>query len=303
MVDEQTKRTIDNATYSKNFHLGGAGGLGGGANSLDEQMAANDAKSGEYVNKLQGIYDGYAKYAADFGAKAQPIMDALNGNIKEMEGYVADYGQTLSDIKPTMMDGINVDPSATRTREEYQGNVASAYGKAREQQAQNMTGQGLNPYANKGGDRQMNLAEAAAKTSAGNNAYKDWRTQYNQDVQAKQAGQATFAGLQAKRGDMQGNIMSARGGLLDANAKIMNSQIAAGQAQASGIENLASVNEARRAENLGLAQQKQANSRTDQSIVAQQLSKELPNYEMVTGSFKPQLVDNSQRNLKKIMET
>lgn len=264
--------------YSSNFHFGGGGGLGAALikNPLDEQMAAHDENTKAYTDKLKSIYDGYSQYAKEYGDKAQPIMDALNGDIKGMEGYIGDYGKTLEDIKPTMMYGINVDPSATRTREEYQGNVAAAYGKSREQQAQQMTSQGMNPYANSGASRATNLSEAAGRADAGNKAYKDWRTQYNQDVQAKQAGMANYAGLQAKQGDMQGNVMATRNGLIDAQGKIMAAKMGADQAKATGYEGLGSLEEARRAETLGLAQQKQANSRTDQDIFQQMTAKKPP---------------------------
>lgn len=239
------------------------------AKAFDDLMAGHDATSQAYVNQLQSIYDGYQKYAQEFGDNAKPIMEALTGDITEMQGFIKDYGDTLDEIRPTMMDGINVDPSATRTREEYQGNVAASFDKQRQQQKMNMVSQGLNPFANKGADRQMALSEAAAMTDAGNTAYRDWRTQHNNDIQAKQKGQATYAGLIGQKGVMQGQIMDARRGLIDTNKSIMEAKIGAGQASAAGVTDLLSLAENRRQEALKLGQQQQENARTDADIMQQ----------------------------------
>jgi hypothetical protein len=159
------------------------------ANAFDAIMAGHDATSGAYVSQLKALYDGYGQYAKDYGDKAQPIIDALTGDIKGLEGYRGDYEKTLNGIQDNMLNGINLDPSATRTREEYQGNVAAANAQATEQQKQQMQSQGLNPYANTGASRANSLAGAAGLADAGNKAYSDWHKQYNADVVSKQNGQ------------------------------------------------------------------------------------------------------------------
>lgn len=239
------------------------------ADAFDALMAGHDATSASYVQKLQSIYDGYGKYAADFGDKAQPIIDSLSGDITEMQGYIKDYGANLDEIKPIMMDGINVDPSATRTREEYQGNVAAAYAKQQEQQKQSMESQGMNPYANTGASRAASLGVASAMSDAGNKAYSDWRTQYNSDIQAKQKGQAEYAGLLGQKGAMQASIMQGRGVQLNANKSILDAKIGAGQAQAAGVTDLLSLAESRRQEALALGQQQQQNAMQNTDITQQ----------------------------------
>lgn len=254
----ETQRYVDNGNQDT-----------AAANAFDAIMAGHDATSNNYVKKLQSIYDGYAKYAKDFGDKAQPIMDALGGDITDMQGYIQDYGKNLADIKDTMLNGIMVDPNATRTREEYQGNLAAAYGKQREQQKQSMESQGLNPYANKGADRQASQNLAAGMTNAGNTAYSDWRKQYNSDIQAKQQAAGTYGGLLANQAGMQGTVMQARGGLIDDNKSIMDAKIGADQARANGTEGLLSLAENRRSEALKLAQQQQENQRQNADITQQ----------------------------------
>jgi hypothetical protein len=241
------------------------------AAKFDAQMAGHDATSASYVATLKGIYDGYGKYAQEFGDKAQPIMDALTGDIKGMEGYIKDYGTSLAESKSTFTDGVNLDPSATRTREEYQGNNAASYGKAREKMNQEQAAQGIAPSA--GGNRAINLAEAAGSTSAANTAYKDWRTQYNNDIVNKQNGLATYQSLLGKQGDLQGQVMSARGGLISANKDIMQAKIGAGEAQAAGYQDLASLEEARRQETLALGQQQQNNARMNDDLKQQAAAK------------------------------
>jgi hypothetical protein len=241
------------------------------AEKFDAQMAGHDATTAGYIGTLKGIYDGYAKYAQEFGDKAQPIMDALTGDISGMEGYIKDYGTNLAESKGTFIDGVQLDPSSTRTREEYQGNNAAAYGKAREKLIQEQASQGMAP--NSGANRQLTLAEAAGSSGAANTAYKDWRNQYNQDIQAKQNGLATYQSLLGKQGDLQGQVMSARGGLISANKDIMNAKIGADTARASGYQDLASLEEARRQETLALGQQQQSNARQDADLKQQLTAK------------------------------
>jgi len=248
------------------------------ASAFDGLMAAHDAVSDGYINKLKGFYDGYAQYAKDFGAQAKGVIGFLNGDIKQMSKYVNDYSGTLSEIKDTMMNGIKLDPNATRTREEYQGNVANAFAKTAEQQNQQMTSQGLNPYANTGASRATNLARTAGMADAGNTAYKDWHTQYNQDVQAKQQGMSAYAGLEAKQGDMQSQLMQGRGLILGGYKSIYDANMGSAQAAASGYEGLLGQENSRRQETLGLAQQQQAKQQHNDDI-QQQLEAKLSPYD------------------------
>lgn len=254
------------------------------ADAFDAIMAGHDAASQAYVSKLTSIYDGYAQYAKDFGDAAKPIMDALGGDIEEMQGYIKDYGNVLDEVRPTMMDGIRVDPSATRTREEYQGNVAAAYGKQKEQTANQLAAQGVNPYINKGATRDLSLAQAAAMTGAANTAYKDWREGYNRDIGTKAELQGKYAGLVGQKGALQGQVMQARGGLIDANKSIMDAKIGAGQAQAAGVEGLLTLQEARRSEALKLGQQQQENMRY-QDDMKQQLNAKLTKADKRWGAY------------------
>lgn len=248
-------------------------GEGGDGSAFDAMMAGFDAQSAGYADQLTALYKGYGQYAKEYGDKAQPIIDALNGDIPQMESYIKSYGSNLDEIKDTMNNGINLDPSATRTREQYQGNVAAANAKATDLQKQQMNSQGLNPYANTGATRATNLAGAASMADAGNKAYADWHTQYNTDVQAKQKGMAGFADLQSRQADAQSKLMEGRGLVLGANKSIMDANIAASKDQATGMEGLASVNESRRAEALKLGQQQQENAANKTDLTNQLLSK------------------------------
>lgn len=239
------------------------------ADAFNSIMAGHDATSAAYVSQLKALYDGYGQYAKDYGAKAQPIIDALTGDIKGLEGYRGDYEKTLNGIQDNMLNGINLDPSATRTREQYQGNAAAANAQATEQQKQQMESQGLNPYANTGASRANSLAGAAGLADAGNKAYSDWHKQYNADVVAKQNGQANYAGLQARLGDMQNNIMSGRGLVLNGNKSIYDANMGSDKDTATGYEGLASLEEARRAEALKLGQQQENNARTNNDLTQQ----------------------------------
>lgn len=244
--------------------------------ALDAIMAGLDNNSNEFADKLKSIYDGYGKYAKEYGDKAQPIMDALTGDISGMEGYIKNYGSTLAEIKDTMLNGIQVDPTSTNTREQYQGAVASAYGKNEEQQKQAMESQGLNPYANTGATRQNDLSRTAAMTNADNQAYSDWRTQYNKDMQAKGELAGAYAGLVGKQADMQGQLFTGRGLLLEGQKGIYDANLGARKDTAAGYENLMSVNEQRRQEQLALAQQAQAQANLDNDLKQQQEAKLSP---------------------------
>lgn len=246
------------------------------AADLNRKMAAHDAASASYTKKLKALYEDYNKYATTYGDQAQSINDALAGDIEGLQGYIGDYKNTLNDIKSNMMDGVNLDPSATNTREIYQGNVAAQFGKAREKQKQEALSQGLNPYSNTGANRANSLAEAASLADAGNKAYTDWRSQYNNDVQAKQRGQSQFATLQAGLGTMHNGVMSGRGMMLNTDKSIFDAKMKANEFKATGYEGLSSLQEARRSETLGFAQQKQNNAQTYNDLMQQTKAKQDP---------------------------
>ena len=69
------------------------------AKAFDAIMAGHDAASQAYINQLTGIYNGYQKYAEEFGDSAKPIMEALTGDIGEMQGYIKDYGNVLDEVR------------------------------------------------------------------------------------------------------------------------------------------------------------------------------------------------------------
>lgn len=239
------------------------------AAAFDAIMAGHDAISAAYTAKLTSLYDAYGQYAKDYGEKAQPLIDALGGDVAHMENYLKDYSVTLGEIKDTMMNGIQVDPTATNNREQYQGNVAAAYDKTDQQQKQQMESQGLNPYSNTGATRQTGLARTAAMADAGNKAHSDWRTQYNVDMQAKQQGMASYAGLEANKGTMQGQVMTGRGLQMTGEKSILDANNQANQLKATGYEGLQSQENSRRAEALGLGQQQQANAQTNNDLLQQ----------------------------------
>jgi hypothetical protein len=210
-------------------------------------------------------------------------MDALTGDISGMEGYIKNYGDTLAEVKDTMLNGITVDPNATRTREQYQGGVAAAYAKTAEKQKQDMESQGLNPFANTGATRQTELARTADMANADNQAYSDWRTQYNKDMQAKGQMAGQYATLEGKQADMQGQVMSGRSGLLSGQKSIYDATMGATQAKAAGYENLQSISEQRRQEQLALAQQAQEQANLDNDLKQQQEAKLTPFDKMMSG--------------------
>jgi hypothetical protein len=241
--------------------------------AFDMIMGGLDSSATQYHQQLKDIYDSYGKYADEYGAKAQPLIDAMTGDIKGMEGYIGNYATTLASIKDTMLNGIQVDPTSTNTREQYQGSVAASYAKEGEKQKRDMESQGLNPYANKGASREMSLARSADMAAADNQAYTDWRSQYNQDVQAQQAGMESYANLEGQQVGMQDKLLGARGVLLDGQKSITDVNFAALGAKASGYETLASQIEARRQEQLALAQQAQAQANLDNDLKQQMEAK------------------------------
>ena len=108
---------------------------------------------------------------------------------------------------------------------------------------------------------------------AGNKAYSDWRTQYNNDIQAKQAGMSSYAGLEANKGAMQGQIMTGRGLQMTGYKAMLDAYSQMNQLKATGYEGLQSQENSRRAEALGLGQQQQANAQTQNDLMQQATAK------------------------------
>ncbi|AMK78904.1 MULTISPECIES: hypothetical protein [Methylomonas] len=65
---------------------------------FDRVMAGDDQASQAYIDNIELIYNGYLRYANDFGENAQPIMDALTADIKEMQNYVTDYENIMNNL-------------------------------------------------------------------------------------------------------------------------------------------------------------------------------------------------------------
>ena len=236
------------------------------ANALNEQMAGHNAKTDDYLNQLDALLGGYNLYAQEYGDKAKPLIDFMNSDLAALQGHVDKYSQTLNQVAPSMLNGIKIDPSATRTREEYQGNVAKAFGKQREQLMQSMAGQGLNPHGNTGAARQLALSEAATSASEGNRAFSDWKRQYNNDMATKGQLAGQYAGLVSQQAGLQNNVMQGRGRILDAEKSVIDAKMGASQMQQAGLESKMGLQESRRQETLGLAQQAQNNARTNADI-------------------------------------
>ncbi len=247
-----------NRTTQTRMVAGGGSRLGAApGGGLDDILAGLDKESEAYVENLKGIYDSYQGYVTDFNEDIEPIMAAMDKDIEGLEDYMGDYQGLLSDMKPTFTDGIDVEASASNRRAEYMGAVGDQFGAAEDSMKREMAGQGLNYYANKGAGRDFKLKRAAGMSTASNKAYADWREQHNRDVQAKQAGMATYADLSSREGDMRSNIINARGGMAGMHKGIMDTRLAAETAKASGYEGLLGLTEGRRTEALELGKHQQ----------------------------------------------
>jgi hypothetical protein len=242
--------------------------------AFDKIMAGHDATTQKYVNTLKSIYDNYEQYSKDYEGNVKPIIDALGGDIESMDSYISEFENSLSKNKDAFLNGIAIDPNAARTRAEYTGAVSDQYRTSREKLKRDMASQGLNPYANTGADRELELKRAEAMGMASGKAYSDWRQGYNRDKQAQQAATGTYLGLMGRAGDMRGSILNARAGIGDMYKGVLNSKLAASKERATGYEGLTSLAEARRQEALSLAQQQQENVKRKNDI-KQQLSAKL----------------------------
>ena len=244
--------------------------------AFDLIMAGHDATTAQYTNTLKSIYDGYGKYAEDYDGQIQPLIESLTGDIANMEGYIENYNDILIQNKDTFLNGIVLDPNANRTRAEYTGAVADQFDNARKTAKHRMTSQGLNPYENKGAEREHALERAQSLGSAERQAYTDWRESYNRDKERQQNATGKFIDMQGRAIEGQGSIIDARRSIGGFYGDVMNAKIGADKERASGYENLASLSEARRQEALGLGQQQQENARYKADIT-QQLSAKLKN--------------------------
>lgn len=244
------------------------------ATEFDKMMAGNDQASQAYIDQLKGIYDQYGKYAEEYKGNVKPIIDAIGGDITGMQTIAKKYGETLKTIEPTMMTGIQVDPNAARTRNEYIGAVADQMKSAEKQQRIAAESQGLNPYANTGANREMALARGAGVANAANRAYTDWRKNYNADIKAQQDAQAKYAGLVAGEGALVSDIAGARGAQAGLYGKMSEADIGAAKLKQAGLSDLLGVQEARRQEALQLGQQQQSNIQRESEIMADLRSKQ-----------------------------
>jgi len=224
---------------------------------LDEILAGNDQVSDQYISSIKSIYDGLGSNFSKYEGQMLPLIDLMSGDIDRMVESVDDYASRIHGMEDVFMNGITLDPSATRTREEYMGNVASQFAGAEDAMRRDMASQGQNPYGNTGSTRGFQLARAAATADAGNQAYTDWRKQSNQDAQAKQQAAMGYANLLGNVPGFNAQIMGARGNQGSMYTDLYRSKNESDIAKAQGFGDLLQLNEARRTENLELGKHKE----------------------------------------------
>lgn len=255
--------------------VGGGGRLGAGKDPLGDILEGYDEESDALMGKLRSIYDGYTGSYNEMEGNVRPIMDMIEQDITKFEDFIGDYEGLVSDMEGDFLDSIIIDPSATRTRGEYMGNVAAQYDQAEAAQRRQAIQQGQNPYANRGAQRSMALDRAGAMAGAANTAHKDWREAYNRDTQSQQQANEAYAGLVGRQGGMYGDLLSARGGLVDAEQGLLDSRLDAEQARGSGYEGLLGLTENRRQQAIELGQ-KQAEAGRLAKSEANQLKASMP---------------------------
>ena len=256
--------------------VGGTGGrLGGGRNPLDDILEGYDEESKALTGKLKSIYDGYTGSYEEMEGNIRPIMDLIEQDIGKFEEYIGDYEGLVSGMQGDFLDSIIIDPSATRTRGEYMGNVAAQYDQAEATRRRQAIQQGQNPYADRGAQRSFALERAGAMAGAANQAYGDWREAYNRDIQAQQQANEAYAGLFGSQGEMYGDLLRARGGLISAEKGLLDTRLAAEEARARGYEGLTGLVEGRRQQALELGQRQAEANRLGQSE-ANQLKATMP---------------------------
>lgn len=204
----------------------------------DKVIAGAEKESQVLTTQLKSIYDSYQGYATDFEGDIKPIMDALNGDIGKMEKWMEGYQGLMTEIKPTMMSGMKIDPTAAGYREQFMGATADQFDQAQQEMMRQQAQQGINPYANTGQSRDFALDRAGALAGSANSAYAAWREDYNKNMQAQQAAMAQYAGLYGKTGDFFGDILQARAGIGNMYKGIYDTRLDAQKARAAGYEGL-----------------------------------------------------------------
>lgn len=228
--------------------------FGGRENPLDDILKGYDRESNALQGKLRSIYDGYTGSYEEMEGKVRPILDLIEGDIGKFEEYLGDYEGLLSGMQGDFLDSIIIDPNASRTRHEYMGNVAAQYDRAQDAMRRQAIQQGMNPYANRGAQREMALGRAGAMAGAANQAYSDWREAHNRDIRAQQEANAMYADLFSRQGGMYGDLLRARSGQIAGEAGLYDARMAADRAKASGYEGLLGLQEQRRNQAIQLGQ-------------------------------------------------
>jgi len=235
-----------------------AGGGLSGVNPLDALMEGLDAESTALTDKLKSIYDSYSGGAEKYGENMQPIIDGLEGDLAGLGEWMTGYQGLVEEMRPTFMGATQLDPNANRYREEYMGSVASQADLADQALKRDMASQGINPYENSGATRKMALDRNASLAGASNEAFRDWRTDYNRDIAQEQSANATYADMWSKTGDGYATSIDARttmGGMYD---RMYDSTLDAQKAKAAGYEGLTGLVEDRRSEALNLGNTKKS---------------------------------------------
>lgn len=256
------KVTMDKYSYNgdmpvSRINLSGPGGWGGNKqdNWWDKVISGAEQESAALTDKLKSIYDTYEGKFGEYQADMKPILEGLEGDIGKMTDWMAGYEQLLGEIKPTMMGGLQIDPTAAGYRAEYVGNVAAQYDQAEEAMRRQQAAQGINPYANAGASRDMALSRAGAMGGAANEAYAAWRDDYNRNMQAQQQAMSQYAQLYGKTGDYFGDIMQARAGMGGLYKGLYDTQLQAQMAKAQGYEGLLGLEQNKWQTGLSAAQQ------------------------------------------------
>ncbi len=226
--------------------------------AFDDLIEGFDKESKAITDKLMSIYDSYGEAVESGNTTLMPIIDRIGDDIDRFEAYIGDYEDLVGGMRGDFLDSILVDPNAARTRNEYMSNVAAQYDQAQEAQRRQAIQQGVNPYVNLGARREFALDRAAAMAGAANQAYGDWRNQYNLDVQRQQAANEAYANMFGKTSTLYSDLIGHRGRYLGSRQDLAMQQLAAKQAQAAGYEGLAGLVENRRTQALQLGQQKAA---------------------------------------------
>jgi hypothetical protein len=204
----------------------------------DKVIKGAEKESAALTTKLKGIYDAYEGYFTDFEGNLQPVLDALNGDIGKMEQWMGGYQDLMGEIKPTMMGGLKIDPTAAGYREQFMGATADQYDQAQQEMMRQQAQQGVNPFANTGQSRDFAMDRAGALAGAANSAYAAWREDYNKNMQAQQGAMAKYADLYGKTGDYFGDILQARASVGNLYKGMYDTRLDAQKAKAAGYEGL-----------------------------------------------------------------